>query len=68
VQALYDRISTAMPADAPGTLEPAAYLDITAYLLEANGFPRGPRELDRGRLGAIVIEKSRPGGEAQSRP
>jgi len=57
VQALYDRIRNAMPADAPGSLDAPAYLDIVAYLLEANGFPRGPRDLDRGMLGAIVIEK-----------
>ena len=58
VLALYDRIRKAMPADAPGSLDAAAYLDIVAYLLEANGFPRGPEELDRNRLGAIVIEKA----------
>ena len=57
VQALHDRISKAMPADAPGSLNASAYLDIVAYLLEANGFPRGPQELDRSRLGTIVIDK-----------
>jgi cytochrome c553 len=58
VQDLHDRIRKAMPADAPGTLDARAYLDIVAYLLEANGFPRGPQDLDRSRLGAIVIEKA----------
>jgi quinoprotein glucose dehydrogenase len=57
VQALYDRISKAMPADAPGGLDASAYLDVVAYLLEANGFPRGRQELDRSRLAAIVIEE-----------
>jgi mono/diheme cytochrome c family protein len=66
VQALYDRIRKGMPADAPGTLDPAAYLDVVAYLLEANGFPRGPRELDRSRLGDIVIEKGSSGAAARN--
>ena len=59
VQQLHDRIGKAMPADAPGTLAAAAYLDITAYLLEANGFPRGATDLERDALGAAVIERAR---------
>ena len=58
VQGLHERIRKAMPADAPGTLEAAAYLDIVAYLLEANGFPPGSQDLDRSRLGTIVIDKA----------
>ena len=68
VQALYDRIRKAMPADAPGSLDAAAYLDIVSYLLEANGFPRGSQELDRSRLGAIVIEKNPSAPAARNRP
>jgi mono/diheme cytochrome c family protein len=60
VQDLYDRIRRGMPADAPGSMDAGAYLDIVAYLLEANGFPRGPQDLDRDRLSAIVIEKTSP--------
>ena len=58
VQDLYARLSKAMPADAPGTLDAAAYLDLVAYLLEANGFPAGPRDLSRDQLSALVIEKA----------
>jgi mono/diheme cytochrome c family protein len=58
VQDLHDRIRKAMPADAPGTLEPAAYVDIVAYLLEANGYPSGSEDLDRSRLRTIVIDKA----------
>jgi hypothetical protein len=55
---LHARIGKTMPADAPGSVDAKAYLDIVAYLLEANGFPQGVQDLDRSRLGAIVIEKA----------
>jgi quinoprotein glucose dehydrogenase len=58
VQDLYARISKAMPADAPGSLSADAYLDLVAYLLEANGYPAGPRDLERERLSALTIEKA----------
>ncbi len=58
VEDLYARIGRTMPADAPGSVDAKAHLDIVAYLLEANGFPGGLQDLDRSRLGAIVIEKA----------
>ena len=58
VQDLYSRLSKSMPSDAPGSLSAGAYLDLVAYLLEANGYPAGPRDLDRDRLSALVIEKA----------
>jgi quinoprotein glucose dehydrogenase len=58
VQDLYDRVRKTMPADTPGSLDASAYLDIVAYLLEANGFPHGQQDLDRSRLSVIVIEKA----------
>ena len=60
VQDLYARLSKSMPSDAPGSLDAGTYLDLVAYLLEANGFPSGPQDLDRDRLSALVIEKSPP--------
>jgi len=60
VQDLYARLSKSMPSDAPGSLDAGTYLDLVAYLLEANGFPSGQRDLDRDRLSALVIEKSPP--------
>lgn len=58
VQDLYGRLSRSMPSDAPGSLDASTYLDLVAYLLEANGFPPGPQDLTRDRLIALVIEKS----------
>jgi len=60
VQDLYARLSKSMPSDAPGSLDAGTYLDLVAYLLEANGFPSGPQDLERDRLSALVIEKSPP--------
>ena len=58
VQDLYGRLSKSMPSDAPGSLDAGTYLDLVAYLLEANGFPAGAQDLDRDRLSALVIEKA----------
>jgi hypothetical protein len=58
VQDLYDRMRKSMPADEPGSLEAGVYLDIVAYLLEANRFPSGPQDLDRGRLRAVIVEEN----------
>jgi hypothetical protein len=35
-----------MPADKPGSLSVDTYLDVVAYLLQANKFPAGNTELD----------------------
>ena len=43
---LFDKVSTKMPADKPGSLPVNAYLDLVAYLLQANRFPAGSDELD----------------------
>ncbi len=41
----FEEISSTMPEDAPGGLEPAQYLDVVAYVLELNGFPAGEGDL-----------------------
>jgi len=47
----YDKVRTTMPGYDAGGLSTPAYLDIIAYLLNANGFPSGPDELkDDGTL------------------
>ena len=42
---LYEKINTAMPATAPGTLTPAQTADVIAHILSFNKFPAGSTEL-----------------------
>jgi alcohol dehydrogenase (cytochrome c) len=42
---LFGYIRNAMPPDNPGALGDQTYLDITAYMLQANGAPAGPDAL-----------------------
>ena len=42
---LYDRIRSSMPPEQPGTLDAAEYLDVVAYVLQANGAPAGSAPL-----------------------
>lgn len=54
-----------MPADAPGGLSEAAYLDILSFLLEQTGFPHGSKELapdPDGLASILVVDKGGPGG------
>jgi len=44
---LFDRIRTSMPLDNPNSLTRDQYADILAFILKANGFPAGAKELDR---------------------
>ncbi len=62
VQDLYTRLSKSMPSDAPGSLDADTYLDLVAYVLEANGFPPGQQDLSRDRLSTLLIEKA-PSGQ-----
>ena len=52
-------IRTTMPQGAPASLSPQAYVDIVAYLLEANDFPAGDMELptDQAELESIIISQ-----------
>jgi alcohol dehydrogenase (cytochrome c) len=45
VDGLFTYLSTKMPPDAPGSLNPRAYAAITAYILQSNGNAPGLREL-----------------------
>jgi mono/diheme cytochrome c family protein len=44
-----------MPLGDPGSLKPAEYLEITAYLLQRNKYPAGPMPLTQARLKTIKI-------------
>jgi hypothetical protein len=47
---VFSYVKMAMPADDPASLEDSRYLDILAYLIQANGFPAGSRELNAALL------------------
>lgn len=55
---LYGFVSTAMPFSAPGSLEPAQYADVLAFVLQQNGFAAGEAELapDQEALEGFVID------------
>jgi mono/diheme cytochrome c family protein len=57
--ALFGYIQTAMPPDRPGQLSLGTYADITAYLLERNGYPAGsaPLPTDLGALDEMTLTK-----------
>jgi len=59
VKELVDTVKRSMPKDKPGSLGAGAYVDVVAYLLQANRFPAGSRELSRvpEELESIVIER-----------
>jgi cytochrome c len=61
VKDLFDAVRRSMPKDKPGSLGTGSYVDVVAYLLQANKFPSGPRELARtpAELEPIVIERSK---------
>ena len=52
---LFTFVTTTMPGNAPGSLDPKVYADIVAYLLEANGLPAGTRELSPDAVGGIQL-------------
>ena len=54
---LFDTISTLMPEGDPGSLSPARYASVVAYLLDLNGYPAGetPLPADLAALQALEI-------------
>jgi mono/diheme cytochrome c family protein len=59
---LFERIRTLMPSDRPNSLSSQAYRDVVAFILQANKFPSGAKELDSDldSLRQIAIAKKRP--------
>src|SRR5262245_6240735 len=45
VAALYGFMSVTMPPDRPGQLTPQSYADLTAFILNNNGYPPGDKAL-----------------------
>jgi mono/diheme cytochrome c family protein len=57
VASLFTRVSTTMPQGKPGSLTHDQYIDVIAFLLDANGFKSGTTELkaDSDSLKTIMI-------------
>jgi mono/diheme cytochrome c family protein len=53
---LFHHMSTTMPEDNPGTLQPQQYADVVAYFLKLNGYPAGKTELESGAEGLKTIK------------
>lgn len=59
---LYATTKATMPRDGAGALSDETYLDITAYILKANGYPAGSSDLtSRNITGVRVIRREGPG-------
>ena len=60
VKDLFETVKRSMPRDNPGGLNARAYVDVIAYILQANKFPSGSKDLSLNTemLGQIVIQKS----------
>ncbi len=68
IQQIYEFLSVEMPAYAPGSLASRQYLEITAFLLQRNGYPAGARALTaRIAAGAAVPLRYRAAGKASAR-
>jgi S-disulfanyl-L-cysteine oxidoreductase SoxD len=52
---VFDYVKTTMPPDDPASLEDGTYLDILTYLIQANGFPAGSRELTAADLSHVRV-------------
>ncbi len=61
VKDLVETIRRTMPGNSPGSLSPAAYVDLVAFILKSNGLPSGqqPLSLDLASLERILFEGAR---------
>jgi alcohol dehydrogenase (cytochrome c) len=56
---LYGFIDKQMPANAPGSLTTAQALNVTAYVLQRNGFPAGSTALTTANAGSVKLAGQR---------
>jgi mono/diheme cytochrome c family protein len=59
---LFDKMRDTMPPDSPSSLEDHEYLDVMTYILQANGYPAGSKDLTPEMIDDIQIV--RPLGSA----
>ena len=59
---IYASIQSTMPPEEPGTLSEQRYIDLVAFLLSANNYPTGDRELeaDTAILEGVAVERMPP--------
>ncbi|HTV74061.1 MAG TPA: PQQ-binding-like beta-propeller repeat protein [Candidatus Acidoferrales bacterium] len=59
---LYDFIAKEMPADKPGSLSPADYLAVTAFILQSNGYPAGssPMSVANSKRDSLTVARVAP--------
>ena len=59
---IYTSIRSTMPPEEPGTLSAQEYIDIVAFLLSANSYPTGDRDLaaDSALLEGVAVERIPP--------
>lgn len=59
---IFESIESTMPPEEPETLGDQTYIDIVAFLLSANGYPAGARELtaDPVLLQGVAVERMPP--------
>ena len=55
LEPLFTFIKTNMPGDLPGGLDESAYVDIVAYILQANSLPAGKKALTSDLVGHIQL-------------
>lgn len=62
LDAMLNRIRISMPQNAPGTMSRRETADVLAFLIQANGFPSGARDLPRqaGFLKTIIYQAHQP--------
>jgi len=60
VAALLKKISMDMPSNAPGTLTPEQYADVTAYVLSMNKYPAGMTELPKEPDALSAVKMAEP--------
>ncbi|HEY7300933.1 MAG TPA: cytochrome c [Xanthobacteraceae bacterium] len=62
VGALFAYVRTAMPPDNPSGLNDTTYVDILAFILQANGYPTGSAELppDANALSEMTLRREGP--------
>ncbi len=53
--ALFESISTSMPADRPGDLMTSEYLDVISYILSITGSPAGAEELTTDNMEGATV-------------